>query len=240
MGASLPYPETWLAPPAGPALVVAPHPDDETIGCGGVIALQRRRGDAVHVVVASDGERGDPDGRYPGGAAYVELRRNECRQAARVLDVPPPVFLGFADQAIDAAALERELDAILASLRPAALYHPVVPEMHPDHHVVGAAVLRAAARCGHALRTFAYETWVPVVPTHVIDVGPVWDVKQRALACYPSQLAYNDYSRVVAGLAAYRTIYVPRADHVEAFAETTPPRSRRRWPLTHVLPRRRR
>lgn len=221
MEASLRYPETWLVPPAGPALVVAPHPDDETIGCGGVIALHRRRGDAVHVVVASDGERGDPEGRHPAGAAYVALRRDECRQAARVLGVAPPVFLGLADQAIDAAALERRLGEILATVRPAAVYHPVVPEMHPDHHVVGTAVRRAAVRCRPAVRTFAYETWVPVVPTHVIDVGTVWDVKQRALACYASQLAYNDYARAVAGLAAYRTIFLPHATHVEAFAETT-------------------
>jgi hypothetical protein len=61
-----------------------------------------------------------------------------------------------------------------------------------------------------------------VVPTHVIDVTSIWSVKQEALACYGSQLAYNDYARACDGLAAYRAIFLPDADRVEAFAETTP------------------
>src|SRR5262245_30184806 len=103
MDAPLPYPETWLAPPAGPVLVVAPHPDDETIGCGATLALHARRGDTVHVVVVTDGELGDPRGlfaRDDGGAgSYVELRRDECRRALQALGVvSAPHFLGHRDQ----------------------------------------------------------------------------------------------------------------------------------------------
>lgn len=231
MGAPLPYPETWLEPPPGPALVVAPHPDDETIGCGGIIALHRARGDAVHVVVATDGDRGDPEGRYPGGADYVARRRDECRRATRVLDLDEPLFLGLRDRAIDESALLARLGEVVDRLRPAVLYHPGAAEMHVDHQVVGETLLHAVARSGWTVRTFAYEVWGPVIPTHVIDVSSVWSVKQEALACYESQLVYNDYRRATAGLNAYRAIFLPHADFVEAFAETTPCRARARWRL---------
>lgn len=221
MDAPLPYPETWLEPPPGPVLVVAPHPDDETIGCGAVLALHARRGDAVHVVVVTDGDRGDPEGRFP-APGYVELRRDECRRAARVLGVRELRFLGHRDQQTDARQLRAQLADLLDEHAPAVVYHPAAPEMHPDHHVVGRVALALLAERAGATRSFAYESWVPVVPTHVIDVSAVWDVKQRALACYASQLLYNDYARACDGLAAYRAIFLPLATRVEAFAETTP------------------
>lgn len=206
-------------------LVVAPHPDDETIGCGGVIALHRAQGDEVHVAVVSDGDRGDPEGRYPRDG-YVELRREECRRAARVLGVAEPVFLGFRDQELARAAeLGRALATLLERLRPATVYHPPALEMHPDHHAVGAAMTALASRLSFAPRLFAYETWVPVVPTAVIDVSEVWEVKRAALEQYASQLAYNDYLQAASGLAAYRAIFLPGARYVEAFAETGPARS---------------
>ena len=216
-----PYPETWPAPPPGPVAVLAPHPDDETIGCGGVIALHTARGDAVDVVVVTDGDRGDPRGLFP-AADYVARRRAECTRAADVLGCRTPRFLGFGDQRIDAAALQVALGELLRELRPAVVYHPPALEMHVDHHVVGRVAATVLGALDVALRSFAYETWAPVVPTHVIDVSSVWDVKQRALACYPSQLAYNDYARASDGLGAYRAILLPEAARVEAFAETTP------------------
>lgn len=220
MDAPLPYPERWLEPPAGPVLVIAPHPDDETIGCGATLALHARRGDVVHVVVVTDGDLGDPDGRFPGDG-YVERRRDECRRAASVLGARTPRFLGHRDQHTDAASLRAQLASLLAELAPAVVYHPAAPEMHPDHHVAARVTLEVLAAQAGAARSFAYESWVPVVPTHVIDVSAAWTVKQAALSCYATQLSYNDYARACDGLAAYRAIFVPDAARVEAFAEST-------------------
>ena len=235
MRRKLDYPETWLAPPAGRVVVVAPHPDDETIGCGGVLALHRQQGDEVHVVVVTDGGAGDSQQRYP-SEGYVERRRDECRAAAAMLGLAQPEFLGFADQGLaPGGALRAAIVAALERLRPNVVYHPPELEMHPDHHVVGTEVVASIASLSLDARSFAYETWVPVVPTHVIDVSSVWAVKQRALACYESQLAYNDYLRVCDGLSAYRAIFLPQARHVEAFAETTRRRAAPRGRLRRML-----
>lgn len=221
MAGKLDYPATWTSPPRGRVAVVAPHPDDESIGCGGVLALHRAQGDAVHVIVVTDGDAGDPEGRYPRDG-YVALRRDECRRAVALLGGAAPGFLGFADGRVeDAAPLREALRTALHDAAPDIVYHPAIAEMHRDHHVVGVVALRACAELERPVRTFAYEVWAPVVPTHVIDVSAVWGVKLAAVRCYASQLAYNDYARAVAGLNAYRTVFLPHASHVEAFAETT-------------------
>ncbi|MFK7743149.1 MAG: PIG-L deacetylase family protein, partial [Planctomycetota bacterium] len=55
-------PVLWRKPPHGRVLVFAPHPDDEVAGPGGILALHQQNGDAVRVVVTTDGTNGDPDG----------------------------------------------------------------------------------------------------------------------------------------------------------------------------------
>ena len=69
--------------PSGAVLVFAPHPDDEVIGCGGLMAFHRERGDRVVVVHMTGGEQGDPGGREEGD--LVAVRREESRRALAAL-----------------------------------------------------------------------------------------------------------------------------------------------------------
>ncbi len=221
----LEYPRTLQAPPRGRVLVLAPHADDETIGCGGAIALHVAQGDPVSIAIATDGALGEPGGRFA-GQDYRELRRREARAAAAVLGAAPPDFWEYPDQGL--AGLLREqpsplvarIDVSLERLRPAVVYHPADDEVHPDHHALAAAVAAALERqaAGRRPLALAYEVWVPVHATRVIDVTAVWPVKQRALEQYSSQLAYSDYLHAVRGLNAARSIYLPGARYVEAFA----------------------
>jgi LmbE family N-acetylglucosaminyl deacetylase len=222
----LDYPSTWTTPPPGRVLVLAPHADDEVIGCGGAIVLHVAQGDAVSVAVVTDGMRGDPEGRFA-SSDYRELRRSESRAAAAVLGVVTPEFWGFPDQGL-CELLERSpsplvaaISAALDRLRPATVYAPPESDMHPDHYALGSALVAAlAARPeGARPRGFAYEAWARIHPTHVLDVSAVWERKERALASYASQLAYVDLLHAVRGLNAARTGFLPGARYVEAFAE---------------------
>ena len=67
-------------------LALAPHPDDESLGCGGALALHRAAGDPVKVVFVTDGARGDERGEDPRDA-YVALRRREAAEACAALGV---------------------------------------------------------------------------------------------------------------------------------------------------------
>lgn len=227
----LPLPEPRATPWPGRVLVLAPHPDDETIGCGGAIALHVAQRDPVSIAIATDGAAGDPERRFAAGD-YAERRRHEARAAAADLGAPEPSFWNLPDGGLhdllrtDGQPGELHLrvrDAIVRS-QAEIVYAPPRIDTHPDHHALGRAVEEVLAAWGPGRpRAFAYDVWVPVHATLVLDVSAAWAAKERAIARYESQLAYNDYLRVVRGLGAARTIYLPGATWVEAFAEIPPP-----------------
>ena len=103
-------------------LVLAPHPDDEVIGCGGLIAQHLREHRAVRIVIATDGAVG-------GDAA---ARETEARRGIAALGGAEVVFLGFRDRTLggDAAARIREQ---LLDFRPDLVLVPSPIEIHPDH-----------------------------------------------------------------------------------------------------------
>jgi LmbE family N-acetylglucosaminyl deacetylase len=198
--------------------VLAPHPDDETFGCGGILALHRAQGDAVRVVFLSDGAAGDPAGHYP-AASYVEIRRAEARRAGAALDVNDLEFWTLPDGKLATVPDldERVADAV-HRFRPDVLYHPSTDELHPDHWAAGVAV-EALHRAGRLpCVAYAYEVWAAVRPTHLIDIAPVLDRKRAAMAEYPSQLRYHDYRPNILGLNAHRALLLGSASgHAEAF-----------------------
>ena len=115
----------------GPTLVVAPHPDDESIGCGGLIALLCERGVPVSVILLSDGSGSHPNSRRFAAAARCALRLAEMRQALERLGVAAPLIaLGWPDGALprcgetgfDAAAAV--LEQQLRTLAPATVLAP--------------------------------------------------------------------------------------------------------------------
>src|SRR5574337_9114 len=210
-------PAVLLAPPAGRALVLAPHADDESLGCGGAIALHRCQGDRVKVVIVTDGAAGDPKGYYV-GRDYPVLRREESRRAGAILGVSDLEHWDYPDGKLaPTPELVERIGALLAIERPDILYRPSINEIHPDHWAIGVAVEEALRRYIIPVRDWCYEIWATVHPSHILDITPVWDLKCEAISQYQSQLRYNDYLRMVTGLNAYRTIHLPSARYLEAF-----------------------
>ena len=210
-------PEVLMTPPTGSVLVLAPHPDDETIGCGGAVILHCRQGDRVKIVFATDGGAGDPQG-YFANRDYRDLRRAEARKAGEILGARDLTFWEYQDGKLgEAEDLADRLGKILAAEKPDIIYRPSTREIHPDHWALGVAIETALRQYMPAVGDFCYEIWATVQPTHVIDITAVWDVKRKAVEQYQSQLRYNDYLHMVGGLNAYRSIYLPSARYVEAF-----------------------
>ena len=184
-------------PPPGPVLVIAPHPDDETIGCGGAIARHVDQGDAVTVLVATSGER------TTGGAGDVAaVREAECRAACAALGlVESPVFVRFPDGAL-AEHVESLAERIADHARDAsAIYVPSMLDPHRDHRAANVAL----ARCGLETDVFGYEVWSPAPVDVVLDVSGVFIRKVQALRRYTTALETVDYVRICQGLAAYRS-----------------------------------
>ncbi len=216
MGPPVP-PKVLTAPPRGTVLVLAPHPDDEALSCGGTIVLHCRQGDQVKIVFATDGGAGDSLGYYACND-YRALRKAEARLAREVLGASGLEFWDYDDGRLaEADGLADRLARLLAAERPDIIYRPSTLEIHPDHWALGAGIETALREYTPAIGDFCYEIWATVQPTHVIDITPVWDVKRKAVEQYESQLRYCDYLHMVAGLNAYRTIHLPSARYVEAF-----------------------
>lgn len=212
-------PKVLTTPPQGRVLVLVPHADDESLGCGGAIILHRRQGDRVKVVVVTDGAAGDALDYYV-GQEYVALRRTEARRAAAILGVEELVFWDYPDGRLaEADDLSERLRMLFETDRPDIVYRPSTGEIHPDHWALGVGVETALRQHATPVQDYCYEIWATVTPTHVIDITPVWEVKRKAVEQYESQLRYNDYLHMVAGLNAYRTIHLTSARYVEAYQE---------------------
>jgi N-acetylglucosamine malate deacetylase 1 len=213
-------------------VVIAPHPDDEAIGCGGTIGRHTERGDRVVTVFLTSGELAL---KHLAREDAWRVREGEAMDAARVLGTAPPVFLRgndwFLGDQIDVAA--SGLRPVLKQEQPEIIYLPHSQEWHPDHRSAG-AVVRVALRYGTnaalALRT--YEVWTPLpVYDHVEDITAVMERKLEAVRCYASQLSEFRYDRAVEGLNRYRGVLAGRCDWAEVFGsvvdgplECEPPR----------------
>jgi N-acetylglucosamine malate deacetylase 1 len=172
-------------------LAVGAHPDDVELGCGGTLALLARRGRRVGVLHLSAGERGTR-----GTAAQ---RRREAEAAAQALGVEELAFLDCGDGGMRRGEAEEEaLIAELRRLRPELVLAPPPADRHPDHGRAHALLRDACFYAGLARRgagqphrpaaIFSYMQHDPFVPSFLVDVSEVWEVKEAALAAYGSQL----------------------------------------------------
>ncbi len=144
-----------------PALVVAPHPDDETLGCGGTIALKRRAGADVTIVFVSDGTASHA-GRIE-EQTLRELRREEARAAGAVLGVPADrlVFLGLPDgrlRTVQATIVDRLVE-LIARGGVTQVFAPYRFDTTDDHVVVHAAAREAIERAGGDVGLYEYPVW---------------------------------------------------------------------------------
>lgn len=161
------HPSNQSSPPKKVLLAVLAHPDDETFGMGGTLALYARHGVEVHLVCATRGEVGEMDPKYMAGYATVADRRvAELRCAATTLGLSGVHFLNYRDsgmpgspdnthpQALAAAPLEQvaaQVAHYFRLLRPQVVitFDPIGGYRHPDHIAIHQATLLAFQNGAH-------------------------------------------------------------------------------------------
>lgn len=173
----------------GALVVVAPHPDDEVLGCGGVIAAAVSRGIMVHVLLTTDGGASHPQAPR---ARLAALRLREMRAALRRLGGARLSTLGLPDGASGNAARGVEqgvglLGRLLRRLRPRVVLAPSARDTHPDHRAAREIAGRATRRS--PVRLAEYAMWGPMEGGEMVALR-VGDQPRRraALACHVSQL----------------------------------------------------
>lgn len=191
----------------GKTLIVAPHPDDESLGCGGAIALLRRFEIRVEIVVMSDGTKSHPNSQEYPAERLRDLREVEMLEAAAILGVAQSRvrFLRYPDRAVPqqdspgfAAAVARFAE-ILENVQPATILAPWRRDPHPDHlaaHQIAATAIRQLNR---KIRVIEYPIWLWELARRAdaprrdeatawrLDIAAVNDQKQAAIRAHRSQ-----------------------------------------------------
>ncbi len=187
----LPVLDAAVSERASRAVFVAPHPDDETLGCGGLMAELSARRCAVEVVAVTDGE-----GSHPGHGGLAGFRRREQERALVTLGVGSrPIRLGLPDGHVTDHA-DRLADR-LADLTAGAdlVVAPWRADGHTDHDASGAAAAEATRRNGARLLEYPVWAWQWARPDDLARLAPVrFDLstgvvarKRAAIGCFASQ-----------------------------------------------------
>lgn len=198
------------------ALVIAPHPDDEILGCGGTIARLIALGREVHVAIVTSGAAP----RF--NADHVATVEAEARAAHAFLGVKQTHFLGFPAAELDRVAhadMNGAMQKLVAEVQPDAMFLPFFGDIHVDHQLVFTSAMVAARPRGalYPARLYAYETlsetnWYAAgitpgfLPNVFVDIAGHLATKIEAFRHFRSQVAAFPNERSVEALTALATL----------------------------------
>ncbi len=193
------------SPESGRVLVLAPHIDDDVIGCGGTLARHAESGDEVAALYFAD---------------CTDERIKEAQAAARVIGIGK---LEFLDCTSKSKNLDRQkgagqkLKKLLDEYRPHTVYLPSLFDRHNDHLALNHILANLYRENRYGFTVCAYEVWTPLVPNLVMDISSTFEKKTRALSEYKSQLGANNWVDAAAALNRYRAVVSGCGQYAEGF-----------------------
>lgn len=194
------------------ALIIAPHPDDEVLGCGGTIARLVQAGKDVQIVIATTGFPHITD------QTGLDSIRREAAAAHAILGVTKTHYLDLPAARVDTvprADINAKIGAVVSAAKPDTLFLPHYGDIHHDHQLIFTAAMVAArpAQAQYPVRIWAYETlsetnWnapqaaTPFIPNVFVEIGDTLERKLAAMQAYKSQVRAFPQERSVEALRA--------------------------------------
>ena len=202
-------------PEGSKILVLAPHPGDDILGCGGTIILHRQLGHEVDILYLTNGEKGVPGVNHNKAG---EVRKQEALRAAALLKIDESNlhFLHLPDgDLINHSGSNYEFRQILESTNPDVIYLPSFVEKHRDLYATNVLLKNNLIQ---SCDVGAYEIWTPHTPNRLVNISPVVEEKQAVMREHESQLHELDYLEASIGLNRYRAgMYSVGIQYAEAF-----------------------
>ena len=213
------------------ALFIAPHPDDEVLGCGATIAKYVSLGYEVLIIIATNANEGAPELYDKKSISNV---RREALKSHKILGVIKTIFFDFPAPSLDhfpSYKIALKISEVISQFRPNEMFIPHPGDIHIDHVKIYQASLVAARPVNtyYIKNIYSYETlseteWSPIsnnktfIPNHFINVsGKPFEKKIEALKCFHSQMKKFPHPRSIKAIKALSnfrgaTVGVERAE----------------------------
>ncbi len=194
-------------------LVVAPHADDESIGCGGLLSLY---GNQADLLLITDGSKGYTTHTYSNENDLVQIRSIEFNNAAKLANVKSVFCCNIVDGTVKKSKNKiYQFDIKNYNY----IFVPNRYESHPDHNVLSAYFKSMKRKQKSKAKIFEYEVWTPLRhPTWYLDITSVADKKREMIKQHKSQLKDIDYLTKGMALSCYRGIFIV-SEYAEAFMD---------------------
>lgn len=195
-------------------LVVSPHPDDESIGCGGLLL---NYGSQCDVLLVTDGRTAHGEDETDD-----ECARERQKEFEKVFEYAP-VNEYFLFNVPDGKAWRCEKKLSEFDFSPyTKIFVPNRAEENVDHRAVNENVRRVMRKMRLRAELYEYEVWAPLAfPTHFLDISAQIGEKEKLIDCYKSQLRLRDYHAMVQGINAFRGV-ICHTEYAEAYEWITP------------------
>ena len=196
--------------------IVAPHPDDETLGCGGTILKHRASGDKVYCLIMTNISAGKG---YDNKA--VRKRQNEINAIAELYGFKNVFKLNFPTTKLDLVPRNKLIESIsniLHKIKPNTIYLPFRHDIHSDHKITFDAAINSIKtfRCPYIKKVLMYEVISETefspslpgngfVPNNFSDISDYFDKKISILKIYSSELEEHPFPRSIQNLKALAT-----------------------------------
>ena len=201
-------------------LVVAAHPDDEILGCGGTMAKLAALGCKVHVVFLADGETSRTGLTSAEHAVLIDARRQQAAHAMLEIGCSSWTFHDYPDNCLDTVPLlelAKTVEKQVKELRPKKVFTHFPGDLNIDHQIVSRAVLTACRPIkGHSVGEILYfevpssTEWNPgadFTPNCYVNIEGYLDIKIKAMRLYQDELRDFPHPRsdeAIRALASYR------------------------------------
>lgn len=198
-------------------LVIAVHPDDETLGCGGTLLKHKAHGDDIHWLICT--EMLEKNGF---SKEAIEKRNKEIHQVAELYNFENPHYLNLSTMKVDEysmSALISKISLIIKVVQPKTIYLPFKGDVHSDHR----KIFEAAYSCTKSFRypsvkkilmmeTLSETEFAPstkedtFAPNYFVDISSYFEKKIQIMCCYKSEIAAHPFPRSTRNIKALATI----------------------------------
>lgn len=205
-------------------LVLAPHPDDDSFGCGGTIKKMATTGANITVAYFCDGSGGVKENdQNKKNSELISIRKEETRKTAEILGIKEQVFFGYQDGELSKGkAVLKALADLIKRVKPDIIFVPSFIDNHPDHKAVNDILVNFIEKNESVFEIWAYEVWTPLYANRIVMINDEKEAKEQSMLAHQSQLEARGYTKAVLGLNQYRAEINNRSGLAEAFFASSP------------------